>query len=81
MEPAPTSRGLLLSVFLGFLLSGLRLVGERQDFRIVVSVRPGWARNYFTYFFVYSARHFVPARGLGQSRGHQWGEAVSESGL
>ena len=43
---------------------------------IVVSVRPGWARNYFTYFFVYSARRFVPARGLRQSRGHQWGDAV-----
>ena len=44
---------------------------------IVVSVRPGWARNYFTYFFVYSARCCdAPARGLGQSRGHQWGEAV-----
>ena len=32
------------------------------------------ARNYFTYFFVYSARcSDAPARGLGQSRGHQWG--------
>ena len=35
------------------------------------------ARNYFTYFFVYSARcSDAPARGLRQSRGHQWGEAV-----
>ena len=24
--------------------------------RIVVSIRPGWVRNYLTYFFVYSAR-------------------------
>ena len=50
------------------------LVGERQDLGIVVSVRPGWVRNYFTYFSVYSARcSDAPARGLGQSRGHQWG--------
>ena len=56
------------------------LAGGRKG--IVVSVRPGWARNYFTYFFVYSARcSDAPARGLGQSRGHQWGEAGEESGL
>ena len=55
---------------------GIEVGWRRQDLCIVVSIRPGWARNYFTYFFVYSARHFVPARGLGQSRGHQWGEAV-----
>ena len=53
---------------------GWGVVGGRQDLCIVVSVRPGWARNYFTYFFVYSARcSDAPARGLGQSRGHQWG--------
>ena len=57
-------------------VAGLRFVVDwgRQDLCIVVSVRPGWARNYFTYFFVYSARCCdAPARGLGQSRGHQWG--------
>ena len=48
-------------------------LGGRLDFRFVVSIRPG-ARNNFTYFFVYSARcSDAPARGLGQSRGHQWG--------
>ena len=66
------------------------LVGERQDFvrqrrthhrRASLSAYGRGARNYFTYFFVYSARRFVPARGLRQSRGHQWGEAVSELGL
>ena len=68
-----------VSLLLLVSVAGLRFVVDwgRQDLCIVVSVRPGWARNYFTYFSVYSARcSDAPARGLGQSRGHQWGEAV-----
>ena len=48
-------------------LSALR----RRAYSIVVSARPGWVRNYLAYFSC--TRHAVcaPARGLGQSRGHQ----------
>ena len=30
--------------------------GREAGFRFVVSIRPGWVRNYLTYFFVYSVR-------------------------
>ena len=62
-------------------MSGCWLVLARGRIFASLSAYGRGARNYFTYFSVYSARHFVPARGLGQSRGHQWGEAVSELGL
>ena len=50
----------LLSPLGLWVLVGWREAGffrrRRTLARIVVSVRPGWVRNYFAYFFVYSAR-------------------------
>ena len=72
--------GLAVSLWVvGRLVIGLRVVGlgfGRQDWRIVVSVRPGWVRNYFAYFFVYSARcvhayaraRTVPGTPVGRRR-------------
>ncbi len=56
--------------------------GERQDLRIVVSVRPGWARNYLTYFSVYSVRCSEHLRAGSDSPGDTSGaNAGEESGL
>ena len=42
---------------MGFVLWGGRIFRQGRTLqRFVVSVRPGWVRNYFAYFFVYSAR-------------------------
>ena len=62
---------------------GLVWLAGGRTYGIVVSVRPGWARNYFTYFSVYSARHVVTCLRAGSdSPGDTSGaNAVSELGL
>ena len=46
--------------------------GREAGFRFVVSIRPGWVRNYLTYFFVYSVRRKTHLRaGSDRPGGHQ----------
>ena len=60
---------LIGAVFAGLAPLGWWLVGERQVLRIVVSIRPGWARNYLSLLFrVLGASYDALARGLGLSR-------------